>query len=73
MSEKLTLRPHRPTILNHGIYAEHDQACAVAWQSSKAVYNMNEGVFQPSWKAQEQGWRLVHADNWFRRLLLRFF
>jgi hypothetical protein len=64
------MKARKPTIQDYGIVAEHDMACAVYAEKS-AVLQLNTGVFQPSWEAQENGWRLVHARNRFQRLVLR--
>lgn len=64
------MQTHTPSIIFHGPVAEHDHACPVLW-SEPSVYNYTTGCFDPSWKAQEMGWRLVRARNWAQRLLLR--
>ena len=63
-------RPREPEIDNHGLFARHDQRCAVL-KGEHAVFDCNEGVFHPSWKAQSDGWQLIRADTWWRRLLVR--
>jgi len=63
---------HAPTIISHGMWAEHNQCCAV-YPGKSAVLDMTRNVFSPSWDAQFQGWRLVHAQNWFQLLILRLF
>lgn len=60
--------PREPWIENHGIFAHHDQQCAV-YTGEHAVLDLSQGVFYPSWKAQGDGWRLVRADTWWRRAL----
>lgn len=52
-----------------GPFAIHDMACAVHHQSEKAVLELNEHVFHPSWKARGDGWRLVRLGKWQLRLL----
>lgn len=52
--------------------AIHNQACAVYHHTTSAVLDCNTGVFHPSWKAQQEGWRLVHANTAWKRFLLRF-
>jgi hypothetical protein len=64
------MKPRAPNIENHGIFAMHDQACAVHHEAS-AVYDCNTGVFHPSWRAQSDGWQLVQAKHWWQRVLLR--
>lgn len=49
---------HPPTIVNHGLFAEHDMACSVCI-TGHAVLNMSEGTFQPCWACQGEGWRLA--------------
>lgn len=68
--EDAAVKPRKPTIDNHGIVAFHDQCCAVNWNDS-AVLNLDKGVFEPSWTAQGEGWRLVHANTWWKRLLVK--
>jgi hypothetical protein len=65
-------KPREPTIQYYGPVAFHDMRCAVL-PGHHAVLDIATGVFHPSWAAQEQGWRLVRADTWWRRLLLRLF
>lgn len=48
----------------------HNQACAVYHQDASAVFDCNTGVFHPSRKAQQDGWRLVKADRWWKRFLV---
>ena len=65
-----------PTMTDLGIAVEHDQACAVYFEPDNikpAVYCCNTGVFQPSWQAQNEGWKLVKAKNFFQRWLLHTF
>ena len=64
------METRKPTIDHHGIVAFHDQACAV-YHDEPAVLDCNTMTFQPCWKAQQYGWRLVKADTWFKRLALR--
>lgn len=63
-----------PEIVNDGIVAFHDQACAVFHDRESAVFDCNEGYFKPSWRAQKDGWQMVRATTRFQRFLLsRFF
>jgi hypothetical protein len=65
---------HKPTIEFHGPAATHDMPCCVDYLVNEpAVYDMSCGVFMPSWKAQQRGWRLVYANTAFKRWLLRTF
>ncbi len=61
---------HNPELIFHGPCVEHDYACPVH-RNLPAVLNMSTGVFEPSWKAQEEGWALVKADSWFKKFVLR--
>ena len=56
----------QPTVENHGLFAEHDQACAV-FQDQPAVLDCRSGVFKPSWRAQQDGWTLVKLDTRWKR------
>lgn len=53
-----------------GPWATHDMPCGVHFdKGEKAVLNLNDGVFEPSWRAQSEGWRLVCvAPGWRRRV-----
>jgi hypothetical protein len=64
--------PREPLVENHGLFAIHDQRCAVL-SGEHAVLELGQGVFHPSWKAQSDGWHLVHADTVFKRWLVRTF
>lgn len=55
-----------------GPWVSHDKACAVFYNEESAVYDIGQQTFQPSWKAQSRGWKLVHADNWLRKLVLKW-
>jgi len=52
---------------------EHNYPCPIYPGNKKAVYNLSEGFFQPSWTAQREGWKIVHAESWFQKLLLKWF
>jgi len=65
------METHKPEIQVEGPSATHTQGCAVR-HGEPAVLDMNEWVFQPSWAAQEEGWRLVHAKSWWQRTLLKW-
>lgn len=64
---------HAPTLDSDGMVAFHDQACPVYHQEEKSVYDCNDGIFQPSWKAQQEGWIMVQAKTRFQRWLLKTF
>jgi hypothetical protein len=63
--------PRMPKVFNFGVYAVHDQACPVYWSNAHADFNCNTGIFHPSHRAQAEGWRLVQANTWFKRLVMR--
>jgi hypothetical protein len=64
----------QPTIIDIGVFGlvEHDMPCAVYYglEPEPAVYS--GGVFEPSRKAQKEGWRLILANTWFKRLVYRW-
>lgn len=65
---------HKPNIEFHGPAAQHDMPCAIDYLVLEpAVLNMSKGVFEPSWAAQERGWRLIQAKSALQRWLLRTF
>ena len=66
------LPPPEPGIHDEGPIAFHTQRCAVL-AGQHAVLDLGSGVFMPSWEARAQGWHLVKADTFVKRLALRFF
>lgn len=56
-----------------GPVCTHNMPCAVNYDDAPAVFNSRSGVFQPSWKAQATGWRLIRTDTWLKRLAWRLF
>jgi hypothetical protein len=60
-----------PNLIVDGPVAFHDVPCAVFYMDQPSVYDIDRDVFIPSWAAQEKGWQLVHADTWWKRILLR--
>lgn len=69
--EPMHMETHYPDIVTDGgPWADHDMACPVYYLSKPAVLDLNTGVFHPSWKAQDQGWRLVKITNRFQRFCL---
>lgn len=64
------MQTNDPKIEVEGPTATHDQSCAVR-HGQPAVLDMNKWVFQPSWTAQDEGWRLVQARNWLQRAALK--
>ena len=68
------LRTFIPSIYDYtGITIDHNMPCCVLKGDAPAVYNMSEGVFEPSWKAQAVGWHLVKADTKLKKWILKFF
>ena len=67
------MKLHEPQIFTDGgPWATHDYACPV-FKNQHAVLDMNKGIFTPSWAAQKEGWKLVHAKTGFQRWILRTF
>jgi hypothetical protein len=66
------MKPREIIYKNHGIAVEHDQPCPI-YHSENAVFIIGKFYFQPSWKAQKAGFKIVRADNWLRRILIKFF
>lgn len=58
----------KPTIEECGPAADHNMPCAVLGDQP-AVLNGSNGVFLPSWKAQEDGWMLVKPPKWLGRFI----
>lgn len=63
------MNAREPIIIDLGPVAQHNQRCAIL-KNESAVLCINTGVFHPSWKAQQQGWHIVKADTWVKRLAL---
>ena len=57
-------------VTDGGPWATHNYPCPV-YREKHAVINLNSGVFEPSWQAQLEGWHLIKADNWFKRLVYK--
>ena len=53
-----------------GPWVRHNMPCPVLWDQKKAVFDLNNNAFQPSWAAQEEGWMIVKATGW-RACLIR--
>jgi hypothetical protein len=51
-----------------GPWVSHDYPCPV-YSHLNSVYDMDKGIFQPSWVAQERGWHLIKTDTWFKRVI----
>lgn len=59
---------------NHGIAADHNMPCCVFTETEPAVFNCNIGIFEPSWKAQAEGFTLLRIkNNFIRNILLKLF
>jgi len=58
-------------ITDGGPWVNHNMPCPINWTKEKAVFDMNQNVFVPSWKAQEEGWITVKATGW-RGALIRW-
>lgn len=65
-------RPVEIEFVDHGLTCEHNMPCAV-YGGELAVFHMNTGVFQPSRKAQGEGWRTVQAKNKLQKWILGVF
>lgn len=53
-----------------GPWVRHNMPCPIYWDMKKAVFDLNNNTFQPSWSAQEEGWMLIKATGW-RAFLIR--
>ena len=53
-----------------GPWAEHNMPCCIH-RDKPAVLNLNTGIFEPSHKAQEEGWMLIKPPAWVRWLLTK--
>ena len=60
MTSEFKLVTREPIIIDHGIFADHDQACAVC-RTRPAVLELAGWQFQPCWQCQEEGWRLSRS------------
>lgn len=57
---------------NGAMFAEHNYPCPV-FSGERAVLIIGKTYFQPSWKAQNLGYKLVKAENFIQRILLKYF
>jgi hypothetical protein len=57
------MKPRMPTVKNGGLYADHDMSCAVHGCSNHAVLDLSEGIFQPCWDHQGQGYQVVRLGR----------
>lgn len=58
-------------ITDGGPWVKHNMHCPIMWDKEPAVFDMDQNVFLPSWKAQEDGWITVKAVGW-RGFLIRW-
>lgn len=63
----MTVPMHSPVVRDYGPAAEHDVACAVCG-STKAVLDLDAGVFLPCWNCQRARWTLTVKRPWWSRL-----
>ena len=59
--------------LDYGLGCDHNMPCCIHFDTEKAVYSMNDGIFEPSWKAQTNGYRLIKINNIFQKWIYRLF
>ena len=58
---------------DYGMGFTHNMPCCVYPDNQPAVLNCNTGVFEPSWAAQNNGWRLVQFKDRPNRFALVIF
>ena len=51
---------------------EHNYGCPIYRDTEPSIFCSPEMIFQPSWKAQKEGWKTIKADNWFKKFILKF-
>jgi len=56
------------TFEDHGLFANHDMPCSVCHKEA-AVYEMQDGFFQPCWKCQYRGWRTSKPTGFWGKLI----
>lgn len=56
---------------DHGICVEHDQPCCI-FPKENAVLIMGRSYFQPSWKAQRKGYRVIRCTNFIHKIILKY-
>ena len=66
------MKAHQTVISDMGLYADHDRCCPI-YPNEKAVLNMNNGTFKPSWVAQNDGWRTLRARTRLQKAALYVF
>lgn len=52
-------------------FCTHNYPCPI-YHDEKAVRIVGHNYFQPSWKAQNQGYKIIKADNWIKKLVVKF-
>jgi hypothetical protein len=57
------VKPLKINILQHGPACEHNMPCAICL-TKHAVYNMDEGFFEPCWDCQKLGWLTGNLTEW---------
>lgn len=45
-----------------GFWIGHNYPCPI-YGDEHSVYNINTGLFEPSWKAQKEGWMLIKVKS----------
>jgi hypothetical protein len=60
---------HEIEFESHGLWADHSMPCPI-FHSSKSVYHMDSGIFQPSRRAQNIGWVTVRA-GYVQKFIMR--
>lgn len=65
--------PLKVDYIDHGICIEHNMPCAI-YPDNFAVIDCSSGIFQPSWKAQREGYIILKIKNKFiKKLLKKYF
>lgn len=67
MSDKLEIN-----LEFHGPLATHNYPCPIYHDSQKAVFVCHEGRFDTSWVAQKDGWHIIRARGWFKKMIFNF-
>lgn len=53
-------------------FCEHNYPCPVYWED-KAILQMGKGHFEPGWRAQRNGWRLIQINSPIQRWVFKLF
>lgn len=56
-------------VVNFGLYAKHNQNCSIFFKE-KAVFDCQKNVFEPSWEAQRQGWKLIQSKTLWQKFCM---